>query len=199
MNIERSDGSSAVRCNKFYIIATAASGKSTFTDQNDSYLGYQVVDFDKRLPDYSFITKIIPYLSRLHPALRHLAAKRPDFADHMKNSYFQQLFDSILKQDGPIVVLGRKTLDDLDHRKYRDSIEFSIVLIPEDDHRRNRASRKKQMRNPFPFFIIGRPTLKKSDPYDRDFDRMHRSTVFPSMTAFPPQSRTCTSLFQNVH
>lgn len=165
-------------------MAMAATGKSTFAGKNDSYLGYTIVDFAERIPQFSYVTRALLYLSRIIRPLRRIAVKRPDMAGHFKGSYFDQAFDFILNQDKPIVVLGRKTFDTFDHQKYDGVIEFSIVLIPEEDHRRNCAARKKQMRNPLPFFhhwTTDFEKIKRVRVGFRDHAAKHGITVYESI------------------
>ena len=151
-------------CNKFYMMAGAAVGKSTFAGQRDHFLGYRVVDFDDELPPRSFITWILMYLSRVMPRLRRVAKMRSDMVLRRREPYFEHAINFLLKQDEPVVVMGRKTPDDFDHQKYAGQIEFSIVLLSEEEHKRNCAARKKRMRNPLPFF----------NHWSTDFERIRR-------------------------
>lgn len=139
------------RSDKFYVMAPAASGKSTFAGKFGEYAGCRVVDFEDELPEYSLITKLLLYFGRLAPSLRKIAAKRPDMVGHMKSTYFDKVFDFVLQHEEPLILLGRKTPDDFDHDSFGGAIKFSVVVVPEADHRRNCAARKKQMRNPLPF------------------------------------------------
>ncbi|MBT8080250.1 MAG: hypothetical protein KJO31_16845 [Gammaproteobacteria bacterium] len=139
-------------CKRFYIMASAASGKSTFAGQNETYRGYRIIDYAARLGEYTLTTRILLYLTRFLPFLRPSLLKRKDFASRYRGSYFDQAFEFLLGHDEPVVVFGRKTLDGFDHQQFDHEVAFAMVLIPEDHHRRNCASRKSQMRNPIPFF-----------------------------------------------
>ena len=152
MNIERTEILPEKGHNKFYIMAMAATGKTTFAGQNEAYLGYRVVDYAGEKPEYSFVTKALLSLSRVIRPLRRLAVRRPDMAGHFKESYFDKAINFMREHDGPIVLLGRRTLDDFDHQKFEGEIAFSMVMLSEDDHREHCATRKKHIRNPRPFF-----------------------------------------------
>ena len=143
----------AARIDKFYIMAMAATGKSTFTNKHQTYLGYHVVDFGEELPQRRLSTRILLYFSRFIPPLRIMMQNRPDMKDRFRHAYFDQAFDYINKHDEPIVMLGRRTRENYRELVTRhDKVRFSMVMIPEELHRQHCAARKKSMRNPIPFF-----------------------------------------------
>jgi hypothetical protein len=185
MNVEAAESRSNAHAIKFYIMAMAATGKSTFAGQNDSYLGYNVVDYAERIPEFSFLTRALLYFSRILPPLRRIAVKRPDMAGHFKNSYFDHVLDFILKHEDPIAVLGRKTYDTFDHQNYEGVIEFSIVLIPEEDHRQNCVARKKQMRNPLPFFHHWTTDFEKINRVRKGFQKYASKHGIPVYESIP--------------
>ena len=143
----------AAQLNKFYIMAMAATGKSTFTNKHPNYLGYRVVDFGGALPRRRLSTRILLYISRFVPSLRLAIQSRPDIKDRFKHAYFDRAFDFMNSCEDPIALLGRRP-----RRNFRelvakhDKIRFAMVMIPEEEHRHHCASRKMSMRNPIPFF-----------------------------------------------
>ena len=130
----------------------AASGKSTFASKHPTYSGYHIVDYAERLPSVSRSTNLVLYLSRLLKPLRKLVRDRPEMIARSQEKYFSQAFEYINSQNEPIVVLGRRPPNEFEELLVHDTIKFAMVLIPEEDHRRNCASRKKELRNPLPFF-----------------------------------------------
>ena len=143
----------AARIDKFYIMAMAATGKSTFTNKHQTYLGYRVVDFGEELPQRRLSTRILLYISRFFPPLRAMIQNRPDMKDRFRHAYFDRAFDYINQHDSPIVMLGRRTRENYRELVAKhDKVRFSMVMIPEEEHRQHCAARKKSMRNPIPFF-----------------------------------------------
>lgn len=131
---------------KVYIFAPAASGKSTFNKQYQNYKGFQIVDFAFKLPKISFPARTLFYLSRIIPQFRKLARKSKSFLG--PKEYFEKIFSYLRTEEHNLLVFGRRPPADLSPY---DDIEFALILIPEEQHRRNCESRKKQMRNPLPF------------------------------------------------
>jgi len=174
-----------LKCNKFYIIAMAASGKSTFAAKHSNYRGYHVIDYAERLPSISLWTKLILYLSRLVKPLRKLVKKRPDVVARRQKHYFSQAFDFITNHDEPIVVFGRLPPNEFEDLPVHDRIRFAMVLIPEDDHRRNCGSRKKELRNPLPFFHHWTTDFEKISElrnHLQDYAKQHDITVYESFS-----------------
>ena len=131
-------------CNKFYIRAPAASGKSTFARQHPQFLGYEIIDFARHRPRPSVIRRIIVSLSRLGVRLRWLL---PDSS----KSYFDALSAFMLRHEGPVVVLGSRTPRLPEQIRGSTVTLSSLVLIPEADHRRNCRAREHERRAHFPF------------------------------------------------
>ena len=143
----------AAGSNKFYIMAMAATGKSTFTNKHSHYLGYRVVDFGEELPQRRLSTRILLYISRFFPRLRIAMQNRPDMKDRFRHAYFDQAFDYINQCEEPIAMLRRRTRENYRELVAKhDRVRFSMVMIPEEEHRQHCAARKKSMRNPFPRF-----------------------------------------------
>ncbi len=141
-----------MKCNKFYIIAMAASGKSTFAVQNPIYNGYQIIDFATKLPSLTLWTRAVLYISRFVKPLKKLVSGRPDRIARRQANYFSHAFEYIVNKKEPIVIFGRRTPNEFEKLPVHDSVRFAMVLIPEEDHRRNCVSRKRDLRNPFPLF-----------------------------------------------
>ncbi len=139
-------------CSRFYIMAMAASGKSTFTNANSTYRGYSIVDFGDDLPKRRFSTRVILYFGRFIPALRRMIRNRPDMKDRYRHSYFDQAFKFLKDSTDPTIILGRRTRTNYRELDVHDDVKFSMVVIPEELHRRNCKARKKSMRNPIPYF-----------------------------------------------
>ena len=163
---------------RFYIMAMAATGKSTFTDKHDSYLGYRVVDFGEDLPKRRLSTRILLYVARFVPPLRLALQNRPDMKDRFRHAYFDQAFDFLTSREEPTILLGRRTRENYRELvEQHDSVRFAMVLIPEENHRRNCAARKKKMRNPIPYFHHWTTDFskilkirKQMSDYAREFD-----------------------------
>ena len=143
----------AARSDKFYIMAMAATGKSTFTSKHQTFLGYRVVDFGEELPQRRLSTRILLYFSRFIPPLRRAMRNRPDMKDRFRHAYFDKAFEYLNKFEAPIVMLGRRTRENYRELvEQHDKVRFSMVMIPEEKHRQHCAARKKKMRNPLPRF-----------------------------------------------
>jgi hypothetical protein len=176
---------SALKCDKFYIIAMAASGKSTFTAENPTYNGYRVVDYAERLPSLSWSTNLVLYLSRFLRPLRKLVKHRPEMAARRQEHYFSQAFAYIINHKEPIVVFGRRPPCEFEELSVHDSIKFAMILIPEEDHRRNCASRKQELRNPLPFFHHWTTDFDKIGERRNsltDYAKQHDIPVYESFT-----------------
>ena len=174
-----------LKCEKFYIIAMAASGKSTFANNYPTYNGYRTIDFAERLPPISKWTKLILYVSRIIKPLRKIIRHRPEMVARRENNYFRQAFDFIIGHDQPIVVFGRRPPNEFEDLPVHDKIKFAMVLIPEGDHRRNCASRKKELRNPFPLFHHWTTDFEKIQSVRNSLKRyaeVHDITVYDSIS-----------------
>ena len=130
----------------------AASGKSTFAAKNSTYKGYRVVDFEDQLPPFPFSTRLVLYLARLFRPLRKLVRNRPEVVAQKKANYFARVFDYMARCTEPVVVVGRTPTHEFKKLPVHDTIKFAVVLIPEEQHRRNCVSRKRDLKNPIPFF-----------------------------------------------
>ena len=171
---------------KFYIIAMAASGKSTFSRQNPEYRGYRVVDFAERLPPISRWTSFILYLSRIVKPLEKTVRRRPDMIARRKANYFRDAFDFITEHNKPVVVLGRKPPEDFENLPVHDSVKFAMVLIPEDKHRAHCAARRKELRNPLPMFHHWTTDFEKIKDLRRelgDYALRHDIAVYDDFSA----------------
>ena len=142
----------SANCDRFYIMAMAASGKSTFTRANSTYRGYRIVDFGEDLPERRLSTRVLLYIGRFFPALRRALRNRPDMKDRYRHSYFDKAFEFLADSDEPTILLGRRTRSNYRDLEAHDYVKFAMVLIPEENHRRNCKARKKSMRNPIPYF-----------------------------------------------
>ncbi|MGH8195377.1 MAG: hypothetical protein ACREQ8_13410 [Woeseiaceae bacterium] len=67
-----------------------------------------------------------------------------------RSDYFASVLELMRTTEGPVVVLGRRLPDNFRHNKSFDGIKLGMVLIPEEEHRRNVQLRRNQMRNPLP-------------------------------------------------
>lgn len=174
-----------MKCDKFYIIAMAASGKSTFAASNPVYNGYKTVDYAEHLPPISPSTKLVLYASRLIKPLRKTIRNRPEMVARRRNQYFSEVFEFTANYPGPVAVFGRKPPDDFERLAVHNTIKFAMVLIPEEEHRRNCFSRKKELRNPLPLFHHWTTDFEKIMKLRNrlsDFANQHGITVYDSFS-----------------
>ncbi|MBT8083296.1 MAG: hypothetical protein KJO56_12800 [Gammaproteobacteria bacterium] len=137
---------------KFFVMAMAATGKSTFVRRHPHYRGYRVVDFAEELPPQRLSTRILLYLARFIPAIRKAIHNRSDVKDRYRQAYFDKAFAFMDACEEPLVLLGRRTRNNYKELGVHDRVRFSMVLIPEERHRNQVASRKSTMRNFLPRF-----------------------------------------------
>ena len=149
---------------KFFIMAMAATGKSTFVRRHPHYRGYRVVDFAEELPPQRRSTRALLYLGRFIPAIRTAIRNRSDVKDRFRQAYFDKAFAFMDACDEPLVLLGRRTRGNFRELGVHDRVRFSMVLIPEEQHRQQVASRKTTMRNFLPRF----------HHWTTDFDRIRK-------------------------
>ena len=139
------------RIAKFYIMAMAATGKSTFARNHPHYRGYRVIDFADELPQRSLFTSALLYVSRFNTRLRNWLRNRGAEAGRFKHAYFEKAFARLDGSDEPMALLGRRTRSNYRELPYHDRMRFAMVLIPEEQHRKQVESRKSSMRNFLPF------------------------------------------------
>ena len=149
---------------KFYIMAMAATGKSTFANRHGNYKGYRVVDFADELPPQTLTTKVLMLVSRFIPPMRRAVRRRPDLADRFRQAYFDKAFAFMDACDEPLVLLGRRTRSNFRDLGVHDRVRFAMVLIDKERHRSQVANRKKNMRNFLPFM----------HHWTTDFDKIQR-------------------------
>ena len=133
-------------------MSIAASGKSTFATKYPSFEGYKIVDFAQELPSRSAVTKVLLYLSRVAPCLETILRKRKDMIAINTDHYFANVYAYLTRQTQPVVVMGRRTPDNPGDSEMFNDVALAMVLVPEDDHKRNCKARKHKLRNPLPFF-----------------------------------------------
>lgn len=134
---------------KMYLMSVACSGKSTFAGQQSSYGGYKVVDVADLLPAVGGMTGVVLYFARVMPALRRLVKNSAYVVARRPDRYEDLVFSFLRDQREPTVLMARRAPEDL--RPY-DDITFGAVLIPLERHRLNCQRRRRQLRNPLPFF-----------------------------------------------
>ena len=92
----------------------------------------------------------------LRPAFRvllhGLSEGRPDMASRSRDNYFARPSTTSSTMKNRSWFFGRRPPKEFADLPVHGSIRFSMVLIPNDGHRRNCASRKKKLRNPLLFF-----------------------------------------------
>jgi hypothetical protein len=162
-------------------MSMAASGKSTFARNNEFYSGYRVVDYAVHLPPQRFWVRLLLYLSRPFPPLRRALRNVRDMRAIDRRNYFAGVLQMMREHDGPIAVLGRRLPEDFRRNPAFDAIAVGLVLIPEERHRENVRSRRKEMRNPFPFMHHWTTDFEKVREVReemRDFARRHGVPVF---------------------
>ncbi len=145
-------GADDARIDKFYVMAMAATGKSTFVGKHPHYHGYRIVDFGEELPQRRLSTRILLYIGRFVPGIRKAIHNRPDMQDRFRQAYFDRAFDFMDSCDEPLVILGRRTRSNYRDLGVHDRVRFSMVMIPEEQHRKQVANRKVSMRNFLPRF-----------------------------------------------
>ena len=88
-NLDKAVDTLAARRTKFYIMAGAATGKSTFAGKHETYRGCHIVDYAQRISEFSPGTKLLLYVSRRFPPARRMAVRRSDMALHFKGACFE--------------------------------------------------------------------------------------------------------------
>lgn len=136
---------------RIYLMSVAASGKSTFAREHEFYSGYRIVDYASRLPEQPLWARLILYLTRPFPALRRELRKMRNLRALDHDSYFAGVLELMHGHAGPLAVLGRRLPDDFRRDDAFHGVEIGLVLIPEEQHRRNCLARRGEMRNPLPF------------------------------------------------
>lgn len=136
------------KISRIYIMAPGATGKSTFANANPIYAKHRVVDFATFLPEPRGILKVMDYLGRRIGFLKRIARNSQTLEARKPENYYKNIFAYLREQDESVVVFGRLGPKDISH--YED-IRFGIVMLAEDQHRKQCEMRKKQLRNFLPF------------------------------------------------
>ena len=142
-------------------MSMAASGKSRFSKENPIFHGYRIVDFAQQLPKRPFWINALLYVGRAFPFILNLIRNQASIAILDSEQFTPLMYSFLSEQSDPTVILGKIPSEDLDKYPQFESTVFGMVLIPEADHRRNCQSRKKEMRNPIPFFHHWTTNFKK--------------------------------------
>jgi|SRR5690606_9190781 len=140
-----------MRSERIYLMSMAASGKSTFARENEFYSGYRIVDYARHLPPPRWWVRLLLYVGRPFPFVKRALRNVRDLRAIDRKNYFAGVLEMIHSHDGPIAVLGRRLPEDFRDSGIFDEVAVGLVLIPEERHRQNCLSRRKEMRNPFPF------------------------------------------------
>jgi len=170
---------------RIYLMSMAASGKSTFARGNSFFKGYRVVDFAGRLPQKKPLTKFLLYISRPVPILQRAIKNNKDLVAIHQQYYFDAVFDLIRNHDGPIVVLGRLLPEHFAKFDFLRTVAIGMVIIPEEQHRRNCLARKQEMRNPLPFFNHWTTNFRKVRAVRKkmaDYADRHDISIYDSFT-----------------
>jgi len=130
-------------------MTVACSGKSSFARKHRQHLGYKIVDFAEQLTETSGIARYVLYLARAMPPLRRLVKNNQSIRERAADRYFDKLYSYLRSLDEPTVVMGRPGPEDLE---VCENIVYGAVLIPLERHQRNCQRRKRQLKNPIPFF-----------------------------------------------
>lgn len=168
---------------RIYVISMAASGKSTFARNNPTYNGCRVVDYAQELPTKSPWTKFVLYLSRALPILRRAVRRNKDLVAINRINYFEGVLDLFEQSRSPTAVMGRRLPENFKSDPRFASLTPAVVLIPEEDHRRNCAARRKEMRNPLPFmhhWTTDFDKVRRVREQTRSFAERHGIPVFDS-------------------
>ena len=142
-------------------MSMAASGKSRFSEENPIFHGYRIVDFAQQLPNRPFWINAMRYVGRAFPFILNLIKNNAAISILDSKKFMPYMYSFLSEQSEPTVILGKITSEDLDEYPQFESTVFGMVLIPETEHRRNCQSRKKEMRNPIPFFHHWTTNFKK--------------------------------------
>jgi len=137
---------------KLYIMAMAATGKSTFAGMHPNYHGYRVVDFAKQLPRRRALTRAAHYVARVLPVAHRFVRNRPEMIARRHRNYFEAAFEFLRSSKEPVVVLGRRGPEDDSLMPPTDGVTLGMILLPEEKHREHARARKKKHRNFLPFF-----------------------------------------------
>lgn len=185
---------------RIYLMSVAASGKSTFVREREFCSGYRVVDYANHLPKQPLWARLILYLSRPFPALRRWLRRSRSLRALDHGSYFAGVLELMHSHEGPIAVLGRRLPEDFERSGAFHGVAVGLVLIPEEQHRRNCLARRGQMRNPIPFmhhWTTRFDNIRTMRAAAKDFAERHGVPVFDSFriaidelgrTSAPPRS-----------
>lgn len=135
-----------------YLMSLAASGKSSFANKHRKYKGYTVVDFAQHLPGRNPFVVALLYILRPFPALQLRLRKNKQLNKIGPHYYFDAVAEFMQSHREPLVVMGRRLPPHVLHGNVFSSTGLGIVMIPEEQHRRQCESRRRELRNPLPFF-----------------------------------------------
>ncbi len=147
-----------------YLMSLAASGKSSFASNHIQYKGYSVVDFAQRLPGRNLLAVALLYVCRPFPALQLKLRQNKRLNKVGPHYYFDAVADFMRHHYGPLVIMGRRLPPHVLNDEAFPSAALGIVMIPEEQHRRQCESRRQELRNPLPFF----------DHWTTDFDKVKK-------------------------
>lgn len=168
-----------------YIMSMAASGKSTFAKRNPSFRGNTIVDFAQELPKRHWSVKWLLYLSRVAPFLRKMVREDDSIVALRSQNYMPRVFSFLSSTDTPHVVLGILPPENLEEYPEFGDVRFGMVLINEEDHRRNCESRRREMKNPIPFLHHWTTDFQKIQAVRLvvlDYAHRHNIPVFESFS-----------------
>lgn len=155
-----------------YLMSLAASGKSSFASKHSQYKGYTVVDFAQRLPGRNPLAVALLYVCRPFPALQLKLRQNQRLNKIGPHYYFDAVADFIRQNDEPMVIMGRLLPPRVLNDDAFPPAALGIVMIPEEQHRRQCEIRRQELRNPLPFF----------DHWTTNFDKIKQ--LRQDMTAY---------------
>lgn len=135
-----------------YLMSLAASGKSSFANKHKQYKGYTVVDYAKHLPGRNPLAVALLYVCRPFPALQLKLRQNQRLNSIGPHYYFDAVADFMQHHEEPMVIMGRRLPPRVLNNEAFSFAALGIVMIPEEQHRRQCESRRQELRNPLPFF-----------------------------------------------
>lgn len=134
-------------------MSLAASGKSSFAAKHKTlYRGYKIIDFAGRLPRRNPLAVALLYLSRPFPELQLRLRRIPWLNKVGPHYYYDAVAEFMQRHTEPMVIMGRRLPPRVLNNDVFSSAALGIVMIPEEQHRQQCDFRRRELRNPLPFF-----------------------------------------------
>ena len=168
-------------------MSLAASGKSSFAAKHKTlYRGYRVVDFAGHLPRRNPLAVALLYLSRPFPELQLRLRRIPWLNNVGPHYYYDAVAEFMQRHNEPMVIMGRRLPPRVLNNEVFSSAALGIVMIPEEQHRQQCDFRRRELRNPLPFFDHWTTNFEEMKKLRRDmyvYAAAHGIEVFDSFSS----------------